>query len=192
MLPLKTNVASYLEERLGRVESGWADHESSMRIQVVRFVDQPEPSAQTYVTLGLSDNQLEMPDSHRTVRQELVLCANRDWPELDMALTLFGVAESLVSRKAAILRGEVVEMGRLISTKSRARALYATNPTVFGDRLLAIDSESPPLVFVWLIPITESEVNFVRKSGWRAFEAELESEDPEPWDIDRPSVSAAR
>lgn len=91
----------------------------------------------------------------------------------------------------ALLRGEIVDLGQPISDGLEVCAVYVTNPTVFGDRLLAIDSERPPLVFVWLIPITAAEVIFVRDQGWSAFEAKLEAEDPDLWDLARKSILAA-
>lgn len=191
MQPPKTNVATYLEERLGPIDFGWSDRDSRARCQIARFKNQPEPNVDTYVTLGLSDEQLEMRRSGRKVRQELLLCVEAHWPERDAASVLLAIAEECTRSGAAILRGDVVELGQPISNESRITAVYATNPTVFGDKLLAIDSEQPPLVYVWLIPITEAEVDFIRASGWSAFEAALEVEDPDLWDMRRPSISTA-
>jgi hypothetical protein len=186
-----TNVAKHLEDRLGPIAFGWADRNSSVKVQVVRFEQQPESNVNTYVTLGLSDWQLNMSRSGRKVRQELLLCATSQLSERDVASALLGIAERCIESGSAVLRGDVIELGRPLLNGTQMSAVYATNPTVFGERLLAVDPEQPPLVFVWLVPVTTDEVDFIRNRSWAAFEAELEAEDPDPWNIQRSSVSAA-
>ena len=190
MRTLKTNVAEHLEVRLGPVDYGWGDPASGKRLQVVRFKDQPEPGVDTYATLGLSEYVLAM-QTGREVREELVLCATDRVCDKDVASILLWIAERCVDSGDAILRGQIIDLGAALAEGGEITALYATNPSVFDDRLLAIDSEQPPLVFVWLIPVTTREAAFVRERGWRAFEAALEEEDPDIWNMERRSVAAA-
>lgn len=190
-MPPKINVAEYLEERLGTIDYGWSDRDSGSSVQIVRFRNQPEPGVDTYATLGLSDEQLYMLKSERYVRQELLMCATQSWPERDVVSILLWISEGIARRTTALLRGDVMELGRPISKESELTAVYATNPTAFGEQLLAVDSEQPPIVFVWLIPITSREASFVRGTGWSAFEARLDAERPNLWDVGRQSVSTA-
>lgn len=54
-------LVSHIEQTLGQLDHGWSFRENSSSVQVVRFRNQPFDGAVTYVTLGLSNVPLAMP-----------------------------------------------------------------------------------------------------------------------------------
>lgn len=180
----KKSVPEHLERYLGKIANGWSDDSSLHAIQVACFENQPQSGITTYATLGLSDAVLKM-KGERTIRQELVISVHATLPGEDVSRFLLYCAEKIEQRDHALLRGEVFNMTYPLIEGATVTALYATNPTPFDDRFSELTSAVPPIIFVLLVPITESEVSLINKRGWNWFEDMLESQDPDIWDLKR-------
>jgi len=63
---------------------------------------------------------------------------------------------------------------------------------MFDSGLATMADSNPATVFVWLIPITGQEAEFVKSTGWSKFEDILERSSPDFWDLDRESVIEAK
>jgi hypothetical protein len=179
------NAAEHLERHLGPMEGGWSSA-SCPGVQICLFRNQPSAGVLTFATLGLSNTTLAM-SQDRTVRQELLLAVRDDRLAEEVAKLLFHVADLLIRRKGALLRGEVIHIGDSIGG-GRADALYAAIPVAFPQDLATLECSSPPTVVVWLVPLQPAEVAFVESCGWSEFEHRLEAADPDLFDLSRSSV----
>lgn len=153
-------------------------------IQVVYFEGQPEPGVKTYATLGLSRHVVELPGA-RQIRQELLMSAHETFPSEAVAGLVLSLAEQVLQRGRALLRGEVIGPGTPVVVGSRLRAIYVTNPSPFDKSLTEFVSELPATVFAYLIPISAEEARLVGEKGWRWFEDQLERQNPDIWDLAR-------
>lgn len=183
------SLIAHVEESLGKLDSGWSFEKGSNQIQVARFANQPFEGATTYVTLGLSNNLLPMPQG-REVRQELVFTAYDNFPAEQIASFMLTFCDYILSRKRALLRGDVVGPSDPIIPGVAANAIYAAIPVVFNERFHTYNDSSPPTVMVWLLPLVGEEASFVKQNGWNQFEDLLEAEDPDLWDLNRPAITA--
>ena len=180
------NVAEHLEQHLGPIERGWSA-ESLPGVQVCLFRDRPETGVFSLATLGLSNSILAM-SGDRNVRQELLLAIRGDVFLDDLVKMLMHVAETLLARKRALLRGDVFPLGQPIGKGSAASALYSSIPVIFPESLATLRDSTPPTVFVWMIPLLASEAAFVESSGWSEFEDCMEAANPDLFDIARGSI----
>ena len=98
------------------------------------------------------------------------------------------VAERIHKSRSALLRGDVVSLWSGFLAGSDAVAVYASMPVVFPAGLAALNDSVPPTVFVWLFPLLQAEVEFVRTEGWSEFEDRLESAAPDLCSLHRGSV----
>lgn len=177
------SVIEHLEHYLGNISRGWSDR-SLPSIQVVNFKDQPMDGIVTYSTLGLSEMELALP-GERKIRQELVMSAHSSFSEEEIAGIMFSCSEFLRERGRAVLRGEVIYPTRPLIKGSTVNAIYATNPTPFGDGFVEFSNVTPPVIFVLLVPITRNEDVLIKKEGWNWFEEMLEDQDPDIWNLKR-------
>lgn len=180
------NIAFHLEKHLGEIEQGWSS-DSLPGIQVCLFRNQPDDGLLTLTTLGLSNHVLEMPGG-RSVRQELTLVVPDEASLSASAKLLLHVAECVLKKHQAILRGEVLSLGARIDANASASALYVSTPVVFSDEFSTLYDTIPPTVIVWLFPVLPAEERFIVSSGWSAFEDRLEAVNPDLFDVLRPSV----
>jgi hypothetical protein len=180
------NTAEHLEQHLGPMERGWSSA-SLPGVQVCLFRDQPSPGVITLATIGLSNTVLAM-SAERKVRQELLLAVRDDLPAEELAKLLIDVAELLIKRGRALLRGDIVRLGDRVAADSAADALYASIPVAFPDGLATLMDSTPATVVVWLIPLQPPEAAFVESSGWSDFEERLEAANPDLFDPERESV----
>lgn len=180
------NAAEHLERHLGPMERGWSSS-SLPGVQVCVFRDQPCAGVVTLATLGLSNTILAM-NGDRRVRQELLLAVREGAKLEELAKILLDVAERLMQRERALLRGDLVPLGAKIDEAREADVLYASMPVVFPDGLATLRESTPATVVVWLIPVHPLEARFIESSGWNAFEDRLESVNPDLFSLDRGSA----
>lgn len=183
-----TSIDRHLERYLGTIARGWgATNENPGGVQVCLFEHQPAPEAVTYATLGLSHHVLAMAND-RTVRQELLLPVFRTSASDDLVKLLLHVADQVLERHEAPLRGEVFRLGHPLCAGASCQHLYATIPVIFPDGLATCEETSPPTVCIWLVGITDREARWIDAEGWEAFEDQLEHLDPPLLDPCRASV----
>jgi hypothetical protein len=182
------SIDQHLERHLGPIARGWAGYEGELvGMQVCLFEERPIPATVTYATLGLSRHILAMPRG-REVRQELLLTVRRGFADQNIAKLLAHVAEGLLRKHRALLRGQVLPLGHPIARGSRCNSLYVALPVVFPDPLATCADTQPPTVFAWLLPAHAQEAELVARLGWNEFEDRLEAADPDLFDLERPPV----
>jgi hypothetical protein len=178
------SLPDHYEQHLGEIARGWFDETRIHGIQVVNFENQPESGVNTYATLGLSDHIIELSGS-KFIRQELLISANDTTSSDAVAGLVLSLAEHVVRRGSALLRGEVIGPGVPVVAGSTLTAIYVTDPSPFEKSLTEFSSELPATVFAYLIPITKAEARLVSDMGWRWFEDQLEQQNPDIWDLVR-------
>lgn len=182
------SIDQHLERHLGPIARGWGGYVGEPAgIQVSLFEERPMPSTVTYATLGLSRHILDMPRG-REVRQELLLSVSRHFADDDLAKLLVYVADGLLRKHHALLRGEVLPLGHPVARGSRCNGLYVSLPVVFPDALATCDDTQPATVFAWLIPLHPEEAEIVTRLGWNEFEDQPERAGPDLFDLERPPV----
>jgi hypothetical protein len=182
-----TTLPEHIAAYLGRVEDAWHLETETPGLEVVKTSNHPVRGACAYATLGLSNTVLRMPGS-RTVRQELVFATYERFSAPDIASFLLTFGASILSLGEALLRGDMIGPQNPLIPGVSATSVYCTAPVPFDERLATYDGSDPPTVFVWILPATSDEAEFVMRNGWRKFEELLESREPDLWDMNRPSV----
>ena len=178
------SLPEHYERYLGEIARGWSDEKQTHRIQIVSFECQPVLGVRTYASLGLSRQIVDLP-GNRQIRQELLMSANDEFSAAAVAGLVLSLAEKVVGRGKALLRGEVIGPATPVVAGSTLTAIYVTNPSPFEKALTEFNSEFPPTVFAYLVPITGAEATLVREQGWRWFEDQLEQQDPDIWNLAR-------
>ena len=181
------NIIDHVEKYLGLIDAGWTPRGLSEDVSVSRFLNQPVEEISTYVTFGLSDHKLSMPNG-KSVRQEFIFSTLESVPGEEVAGLLLRMADLIMSRKKAILRGEVIGPGREMFSGSSMNAIYVSIPVMFDEKFATFEGTLPSTVLVWLIPILSNEAKYIEEHGWEEFEDVLEQNDPDLWDLGRQSV----
>lgn len=180
----------HCEHHLGSIVSGWSTDASGARLpfQVVLFEKSPLPSVRVLCTLGLSDVPLRVGQGTRRVRQELVAM----FRETDGPRNLPGILQQLaveaLAEDTAYALGEVVGPRGELRAGTTVSAFYTALPVYLPDSFHVCRSTLEPVVFAWMVPITDAEAAFARMRGRDAFEDALESTDPDLLDPSRISI----
>lgn len=179
------NVAEHIESVLGELNFGWSDTEHG--IQIIRFNSVPEHGIDTYMTLGLEKRILKTL-SGKDIRQILIISAHDKILTDKIVSVLMSAADYIINSGKSVARGQVLGGLAEFIDGTSFHALYATNPSHLPEQLTQIEIEDGiPLIFVYFIPITESEVQYIQRYGWGSFEEHLEANDPDIWDLYRSS-----
>ncbi|BES71435.1 hypothetical protein RE428_24530 [Marinobacter nanhaiticus D15-8W] len=181
-------IIEHAEKHLGAIRQGWKDNESDLGLQVVSFLDCPCETVSTFITLGMSGEALKINETKK-VRQELVLSVySMEIPNLIVSC-LMSVCEAIIARGKAALRGEVLPLTDELADRLGFDAVYCTMPVFFDDEFCTYEESSPSTVMVWILPIFESEANYIDANGWESFEDLLEEKDPHLCSLKRDPVA---
>lgn len=172
----RKRVLAHFERHLGETVGGWSQDASGVRLpfDVLRFVDVPHRGCASYVTVGLSEHKLAGP--RKDVRLELIMGLRAD--AAPPVAVMAGIGEEILARHQPLLRGDVVKVGGTIEW------VYATVPVYYPDGLAQFDD----VAVCWLVPVFESEAQFVKRHGWDPFEDRLAEADPDLTDLGRSPV----
>ncbi|WP_250627765.1 suppressor of fused domain protein [Pinirhizobacter soli] len=174
-------IIDHIRTYVGAPTDVWDDSagEIDLRLATIRGV--PDPEVDTWITIGLGKHVLRLP-SGKDVRQEFVFSHRRTIPDSAVNSLLFFICEICLSRHAAYAKGDLIELPAEAITSTGVTALYCTSPIQFDDAFDVYEGTDPPTVFVWLTPITTSEVLFVQENGWQLFESRLDAENTDVYD----------
>lgn len=177
----------HAEKFLGKIDKGWKDNNSNVDLRILLFRDCPSENVSTYLSLGMSNQILELSPSKK-VRQELVLSVY-SLSISDMIVSfLMSLCEAILGRGKAVLRGEVIPLSTELAKRIGFEAVYCTIPVFFDDQFYSYDEISPSTVIVWVVPIYQSESDYIKKNGWERFEDMLEEKDPDLCSLRREPV----
>lgn len=73
-------------------------------------------------------------------------------------------------------------------TGLQCRNLLAAFPFPDGEGFPEIEYDGREVYFIWLIPVTDSEISFLKKAGYDALEDKLYGSDTELWNWNRKPV----
>ena len=179
----------HCEDHLGPLVSGWSTDAVGARwpFQIALFERSPLPGIQVLCTLGLSNVPLRVGQGTRRLRQELVGM----FRESDGPRNLPGILQQLgaeaLRKDAAYAPGDVIGPRGELRAGATVSAIYTALPVYLPDSFHVCRSTPEPIVFAWMIPITDAEAVFARTRGRDAFEGALESADPDLLDTSRGS-----
>jgi Suppressor of fused protein (SUFU) len=180
----------HCEDHLGPIISGWSRNTTGDQLpfQVALFEKSPLPGVQVLCTLGLSNVLLRVGEGTRKLRQELVAM----FREIDGPRNFPGILQQLgmdaLGSGAAHALGDVIGPRGELRAGSSVSALYTALPVYLPDSFHVCRRTPDPVVFAWMVPITDAEAEYARRQGREAFEAALESADPDLLDISRESI----
>lgn len=179
------SLISHIEEHVGVIDKGWIpDEGADYKIGISVIQNSPFEGASTYITTGLSDYPLEMPDG-RIITQELLFSTYSNYNEKEAASLLLTFAENVAKRGAALLKGDTVGPYKPVISSVKANALYFSLPVFWDDDFFELKTEGYPVVFVSLIPILGEEVDFIHGHSSDEFEDLLVEKDPDLFDLNR-------
>lgn len=179
----------HLERHLGPIASGWSRDLQGHQLpfQIVLFENAPGPGNLTFTTLGLSNVVLTM-NSGQTVRQELVFICHQEFRSWNPQIVLQSVGLHAIESRHALHRGQCLGPLKLFA-QSEANGLYSAIPVYFPDSFNSVRlSDSTGVVFTWLVPLYQSELDWCRSKGWKSLESQLERQDPDLMDLGRPPL----
>lgn len=181
------HLLDHIENHIGIIDEGWKLQPSLSGIRVVSISGKPSNKVVTFITLGLSEHILPMPDG-REVREELIFSSYEDSPKEMIVSFLLTFSNFIVTKHQALLRGDVVGPSDSIIPGISLCAVYSSIPVIYDDTFATFTETVPPTIFVWLIPIYKEEAEFIGINGWSQFEDILEAKDPDLFDLKRERI----
>lgn len=154
-------------------------HELPSGFRVVRFEPTHHRQLWTYATVGMS-----LPSD--ACRLELFVLANRRI-DFDVAEVLFAVAHYHRTANPLDL-GHTVNFGRGWADNSRCTHALVSLPYLDGPILENAEVAGRQVRFLWLVPITPAEKDYVRMNGQSALEDLFEESGFDYADPGRPAL----
>jgi hypothetical protein len=172
-----SKLVDHLESCLGTVLHEWSELPDLLGtgVQINQHDSAPRGVALTLATLGLSRYPLRSVSSGETIYHELLLFASRPAEPFNLPAVLAQIAHLTITRKRAILKGDILGSGGPLLNNSRMEGFFAALPLPLPPDLASVqDDDGRGIALVWLVPITAAEATWARTHGWQAFEKELD------------------
>lgn len=183
-------LVEHFERRLGTITGG--SKRKIDGVQIVHYANGRFVDVEAWSTLGMSRHVLATRGTESRYLLEIFL-AVRSVPNhsvKDIGWCVEWIAEIMVDRHEARIRGDVQELPAPIHELSTLDHVYFANPVYYDEAFYDVEVEpnGQRAGIVWLIPIGRREAQFVREHGWRSFEEQLELVDPDLFDMTRPEI----
>lgn len=179
----------HIEKYLGKMEGGdIVSHPIYGNLSIAYFENQPNEGITSYVSLGLSNHVLYLTES-KDIRIELLISLYNNYLKENIVDVLLSVSEEILTKHRAPLRGNVIKTKSTFLNNLNVAGFYITHPVFFEEDFWVYENSEPSVVFLWLIPINQKEINFIELNGWDKFEDLLEEKDDcDFWDLQRNSI----
>ena len=187
---LRKAFEKHLETWLGSVAARYTGRDSEgqdLPWEVLEFPRQPWRGATTYATVGLGETPFADTDGE-DLRHELLFEVGEYFAGEETIFLVFHVAEMLRRHGRVISLGSYMDLEGPISTGASVEGFFFYDPIHFADELTVAEIGDPPTVIVWMVPITRSEIEFLERRGPEAFDDLMAEQDPDVFDLSRPSL----
>jgi len=136
-------------------------------------------------TLGFSAVPIHM------YRQELLVLCYERFASGELVRSLIGTVQMVAAEGHPLQQGEVLALTPKgpIDENTSMVGFYSAVPTYFPDEFQLVEHDETPVDIGWLIPIYQSEINWIEHNGWEAFEDLLVEQDPDVLDLARPALA---
>ncbi|MFC4627392.1 suppressor of fused domain protein [Promicromonospora alba] len=182
------NLSEHFEQRLGTITGGSGRKVDG--VQIVHYVNGIFLDVEAWSTLGMSRHVLAARGTESRYLLEVFLAVRAipDRSVKDVGRCVEWLAEMMVGRHEARIRGDVQELPGPIHDLSALDHVYFANPVYYDEAFYDVEANGQRAGIVWLIPIGRREAQFVREHGWQIFEERLELVDPDLFDMTRPEI----
>lgn len=181
----KRDLIDHFEATLGRLDAGWHEDPDGipMGFQIARFPQCRFGTA--FATLGLSRHALHVPETGVGIRLELLMVVPHSLADGPVPGVMQQVADQVLAEHHALLRGDVLGPRGQVLPGSNLEGLYVTWPAYFPEQFAQCQEDDYTVTLAWLVPVSRSEISYVRSAGWQAFEAAIVEQDPDLIDVSR-------
>jgi hypothetical protein len=156
----------HIERYLGPVNASWVETIDGKKcpFQVVRCTGRVEDTV-FFCTLGLSDHPF--PQHPSVFRHELLIAVPRTFGTRNIPPLLQQLGMIALERNRPFFEGDVMLGKNPVFVEWPFRGFFASQPCVIEDEAFAecIREDGQRLRFVWMAPLYEEEIEFVRAYG---------------------------
>ena len=185
------SLIDHIEKYLGRIDVGWTRSPQGEKLgfQVVKCLGGQLEHARAFCTVGLSNFRLRSNVSDKLIRQELLILLPESCEDQNIPAVLQQPGSAALTHESAFLCGEIIERSNPVFRNRPFYAFVAAVPVLLPDDFsVYTDENGNDIVFAWMVPITKTEADFVRREGWDKLENILIDQGADLLDIDRKSA----
>jgi len=170
-------IFEHVERHLGPVNASWMETLDGEKcpFQVVRCSHRVADTT-FFCTLGLGNHPFrDMPGTGRDMpgtvkdplRHELLIAVPNYFGTRNIPPLLQQLGSIAISRNKPFLKGEIIRGKNPVFTEWPFRGFYVSHPCVVSDDAFAecVREDGKTVTFVWMAPVYQLEIDFVRKYG---------------------------
>lgn len=178
---------NHIEKYLGEIQEGQALEDAKYNVSMSIFKNTPFEQVNTYTSLGLSNYVLFR--NNKKYRMEIVFGAENTFDKISISKFLLNFVESLIQSQVSPYKGDFFRFGESIYPQSSMNSLYVTTPIFYPEEFQTLEIKGEKIIFPWVFPIYEQEVDYIIEKGYGNFESLLEEKRVDTfWDLFRESV----
>lgn len=161
------------------------DEDKIKHVDILSCVDRPYTGISSYGTIGLSDYDIGMVCNDKKLRIELLGACDKKYDYF---------VNMLCSTAFEIINRGSCDYGHVISNipaeyfgVSEMQHIYLMNPFLW-DGFDSMDFEDKTIAWLFIVPISNEENNYLLHNGWQALEEKFAEESIDIFNLNRKSV----
>jgi hypothetical protein len=185
-------LAQHIEKYLGTIQSAWtrSAERKEMPFHVLKCSGGMVDEATAFCTFGLSDFAMQplAPHEPEWIRHELMILVPQSFGDRNIPVLLQQLGLRALNRDKAYAPGDIASGEGEIFKGLPFTAFFTAFPNSLPDEFRVYDPPDRPresVAFLWMIPVTPSEADFVKTNGGEKFEEILEAENADMVDLGR-------
>ena len=165
----------------------YSDETTKYKVDIYIGENRPDIGLSTYSTIGLSEDPIAMTDNQgRDIRVEFIGMCGSDFTKFPniLASCAFNIIKDHYSCAPGMVNLNVIDE---YYDGLEMRHIYYTIPS-YWENLQGHIIDDHIVNWLFAIPISDNELNYLNENGIEAFEDLLENSDTEVYDIYRKSI----
>jgi hypothetical protein len=166
--------------------SAYYNTDESKTIDILTCTDSQYSDAIVVSTIGLTDVPIGLSVDGKELRTELIAIADVEYEELQniVASAAFCIMDSGRANYGMIIENAFSDYLPENATVKHAVLV----PPTYWEKYQAINSADLVIAWLYLLPITDEEMNYIDENGIHSFETLLEENEVDTLDFERDSI----
>lgn len=177
----------HIEKYLGTDEKIYRDASGKSGVGILHFENVPQESLQVFITHGVSPHTLAI-EGDKITRREFMFVSDSDKYLDVITWFLFKFSDRVLELHIAPEFRSVIDFKGPIFLGSVFSGVYVTVPSFFEADMIVYEEMDPHVVLCMLMPIYQSEMEYIQQVGGDAFEDFICEGDCDFWDLERPPL----
>lgn len=166
-------INNHIEKHFGKISRGWSFAGDSNPYQVVECHNGTVPNIVSFCSIGLCSVELYSKKSKKKIKHEIMLSFDQSHVPINAVAIIKQMADQAIKYREPYLDNQIITRPGVLFNEACFTGLWVKPPVFFGEEAFVYygdDTQGYPCIMAWLVPLFQSEIDFIKQNGADRFE----------------------